>query len=819
MQIADKAPVQSNFTGRTVDFQLDLSNAGHITQILRKQIYSRHDLAVVREYITNALDEHAKYGIDTPVAVHLPSRHNNFIFSIRDFAKGLPTEDIEDLYVKYGASTKRDSNTQTGCLGIGCKAAFAYTDTFNIKSYHSSGVHKYVATLTNATGQLHHISSESDYGEPTGMLISVPIPEAKAVEFMDTAIQYLNYIPKDLVHIIIDRGNGPEDWNQDESDHAWLIREDSIYLKSNDDSTYPWYFCEDSPMAKGTGCVVTMGNVPYPIDTNNISGASDWSYIGNKRLVIEAPLGSLSIAANREEIQYDDRSALTLGEIDKDISRTIQQRIQETIEEADTWQEALKTYTESQKNINPEYRNNYHSNRQLWGNIKQYTWKGQELVLSRKANDIRYSEHVKKSKWSSANIVPYTWSHDHQGVHYGKSTDKLQLVQTDGEINTVYLWDPTEISEHKMKQLIGYNHRLQEGDDDMATWCVIFPRDEAYHKFNQYPDYNDLLDELSFMGDDLKELKDLPEPPKKAASQNFINNVGQQVTVRSDAKYICSIVHGAGRQTDRLKAVKLDDANDLHPTFTKGDKKIHLFFPFLRHKLLYPDSKHRYPYQTEDIGRWTHNNCPLTLLLKTMDPELKEYEHEGEEVVNYYGVPARRKLPENGIWFHDYATKLFDKFSNSKLYKDQKAWEAADPHRNSNNSDISRNELAGHCLFHQIKNEMYENSSVPLIKKLREFELTVAQDIYQDCQDTRTINTLFKNHPGFKNKNELSLKAWEKLYDEALRRFPLLPSFNKNRYLRKWHDRHATELDWTWEAQQKYIKAPIDMETDKSDCR
>ena len=818
MQLNNKPTVVSNHQGRSVDFQLDLSNAGHITQILRKQIYSRHDLAVVREYITNAIDEHIKHNVTHPVAITLPSRHNNYMFKVRDFAKGLPAEEVEDLYVKYGASTKRESNTQAGCLGIGCKAAFAYTDTFNITSYHPSGTHKYVATLTNATGQLHHISSESDYGEPTGMLIEVPVPEGKVNEFINVTTEYLDYLDKTLFHAQIDRGNGNETWaieNSDDPELRWKISEDSIFLQSDDTAVYPWYFTEINKMNKNN-CVVVMGNVPYPIDASNLS--DEHRFLSNPHLVIEAPLGSLSIAANREEIQYDDRSKLTLSQIETSIEQSIQSRIQITIEQAPSWAEAIKAYKASQESINPQYRNSYYASQRLWNEIKNYSWKGTQLSRKLRANKFRYSEHIRKNKYSNAATTPFTWTHDHQGHNYGKINDSIELVKHDGTINRVYLWNPEDMSEHMMKQVVGYNHRTEEdaNPDRLITWNIVSPRadcdDPSYDLYN----YDELKTQLSFLGDNLREVSDLPKVPRKAQPQQFKTSDGSTIqTTRSQAKYECQITPNKSRQTDRLEPVTIDDDNPLEPSFTHGDKaeEVFLFFPFYKNKLLYPNKdvnvKVNYPFQTEHIGRMGY--CPLQEIIKIMNPD-------AHFNVNYrlYAVPVKRKLPENGIWAHDYITQLFNKYSTTAAYKDRCAWESLESwgHRTTQPHECRRY-LEDHCLFHKISNDLFKNTTIPLFKELRKFEETIAQSVHSDCAGTDTLRRLFKDHKNYNNKRELDLRLWRAKYDKLLKMLPLLPSLYKNSYLHKWYQQRGEEkvLDLTWEATQKYVKAPIDMET------
>tara|TARA_Y100000588_G_scaffold218047_1_gene231954 strand:+ start:117 stop:2579 length:2463 start_codon:yes stop_codon:yes gene_type:complete len=804
MKLDEKAPVRSNYQGKTIDFSLDLSNAGHITQILRKQIYSQHDLAVIREYITNALDEHAKHGIEVPVQVELPTKHNAFTFKVRDFAKGLPTEDIENLYVKYGASTKRESNSQAGCLGIGCKAAFAYTDTFNITSYHSSGTHSYIATLTNATGQLHHMETNPIPEDPRnhGMLIEVNVPENKATNFIETTIKYLNYVSKDLVNLVIDsQGTGLVKW--DESCHRnWKINPDSIFLESDDESAYPWYFTEENPMSSNH-CVITMGNVPYPINVTNASGS--FKYLINSTLVVDAPLGSLSIAANREEIQYDERSNLTLDQIEQEIDRTIKLRAQETIEKAESWSKAVKTFRDFQLQINPEYKQwAYRQN--IWKSLGDYTWRGAPLSLFRKGEDVSYSEHVKKSSYSRAAVTPYSWSHDHHDHLYIKNANKIRFIQNSGDFCQVYLWNPEEISRSKMQQLVSYNHRKMEGDDLMETWIILSPRAEEEREDDKtYPTYEEIKKELGHMGDLLHEVSELAPPPRAVRTST---TSGSTANWRTPAKYVCRILPSEGKQSDRLSPVSMEDDTPLTPTFKDGDKELRLFFPFKKHKLLFPGSDREYPWQTEDIG---FGSCPLKRMLKTMKPELEDGGPQFIQhglVFPYYAIPAKKKLPEGGMWFHDYAKELFDEFSKTKLWKDNKTWEEL-----ANRS--KRRHVSEHCLFNNLGNKAFKNSEIPLLRKLRTFEQTVADSHHNCVIELSTFDKAFNQHPRLNPKDSLNFDKIREDYDKLLQRFPLLPSMIKhyhydNETYYKWYDgKGKRELSYTWIAWQKYIKAPI----------
>ena len=110
---------------------------------LRDKIYSNKVLAVVREYTTNALDEHLKHGIEKPVTVRIQDN----TFSVRDYAKGLSENDVRNVFGMYFKSTKRDNNLQSGMFGLGSKAAHCYTDTFYVRSFHDGVCTLYTCVL------------------------------------------------------------------------------------------------------------------------------------------------------------------------------------------------------------------------------------------------------------------------------------------------------------------------------------------------------------------------------------------------------------------------------------------------------------------------------------------------------------------------------------------------------------------------------------------------------------------------------------------------------------------------------------------------
>ena len=66
--------------------------------------------------------------------VKLPSLVEPFL-SIRDFGTGLDDQQMVDVFIAFGNSTKTHSNDFIGGKGIGAKSPLAYGDMFTVFSY------------------------------------------------------------------------------------------------------------------------------------------------------------------------------------------------------------------------------------------------------------------------------------------------------------------------------------------------------------------------------------------------------------------------------------------------------------------------------------------------------------------------------------------------------------------------------------------------------------------------------------------------------------------------------------------------------------
>lgn len=274
----------------------------YIFDILRNKLYSDKALAVVREYCTNAADANTESGNQNrPIVITVPTRMSP-VFKVRDFGFGLTEEQIRTVYCMYGRSTKRESNAYTGQLGLGSKSGFSYGDSFTVSSF-KDGVKTVYSAYIDETrlGSVAKIHDERT-DEENGIEISIPV---KSVDLGVFATKIANVTRFFKTKPIIN-GSIEEDGNL------------AIYSGKN------WRVCSNKPghnryQKYGVGggfnnAIAIMGNIGYPIDTTLVfpdikdywrtNLPNEFKFLSGL-VEIEFDIGDLSIAASREELEYN----------------------------------------------------------------------------------------------------------------------------------------------------------------------------------------------------------------------------------------------------------------------------------------------------------------------------------------------------------------------------------------------------------------------------------------------------------------------------------------------------------------------------------
>lgn len=276
-----------------------------VMDILRNRLYPNPIKALTREIVSNARDAHREAGKpELPVEVFLPSKLQPE-FYIRDFGLGISPERMTNVFIKYGCSTKRDDDKQTGGFGIGAKSPFAYMDSFGIESItpNKQGIlfkRVYVAHIDETNkGKLSLIKTVKTK-EPQGTKIIVPCKPTDIVEFfrcIQVACQYWAVRPTILN--IEDTGF----WQNDPGLAACPDEE--------------FWFSGIEPCDN----IALVDDIPYPLHAKNLVGQEcDDTFqcpltkqerisacrAFDRGLSFKFTTGEVAVAANREELDYKD---------------------------------------------------------------------------------------------------------------------------------------------------------------------------------------------------------------------------------------------------------------------------------------------------------------------------------------------------------------------------------------------------------------------------------------------------------------------------------------------------------------------------------
>lgn len=296
----------------------DEGSLAHLMSVLT-DLYSDPEMAVIREYSTNARDSHVEAGnADRPIEVTTPSYLNPTLI-IRDFGIGMDQHDIEATYSKYGASTKRNTNELQGMLGLGSKSGLAYTSQFTVVA-RKAGV-KTTALVTregDGAGTIQVVST-SLITEPNGVEVRIPIANVYSVRAK--IVQFFRYWEAGTV--LVD-GEAPYClWTDPKNMH---LDPDVLLVNSETHDRH--------------GDVIVMGGVAYPIPhrlkIGSTPGARTMDVVGR------VPIGTINFVPNRERLQMNRRTEDTINELEEFVRHMLTIGVQRNIDGAPNHAAALQ---------------------------------------------------------------------------------------------------------------------------------------------------------------------------------------------------------------------------------------------------------------------------------------------------------------------------------------------------------------------------------------------------------------------------------------------------------------------------------------------
>jgi hypothetical protein len=343
----------------------DENSIAHIMSVLT-DLYSDSELAIVREYSTNAHDSHIEAGQTRPIEVTLPTTLHPYL-KIQDWGVGMSRDDIVNTYSKYGASTKRDTDEQSGTLGLGGKSGLTHASQFTVTAI-KDGIRTIVSVSRSEDGSgMMELVDSSSTALPNGVTIEIPVSAYGNID--NKARNFFAFWKKGTVLL-----NGVEP----DTAQGLQITDDMILR--------PRYNRD----------IVVMGNVAYEVDRDH-SIAKSKTYYKEASVVVWVPMGSVAFTPNREELRYNSLTIKTLSEYRAQFKKAINAQVQEKIESCATAADALAEF---------HILNQYYSD--LEGFEGKATWAGIPITTNFDIPCLQFNLHNSRWQIETTKTVKYT---------------------------------------------------------------------------------------------------------------------------------------------------------------------------------------------------------------------------------------------------------------------------------------------------------------------------------------------------------------------------------------------------------------------------
>lgn len=299
----------------------DESSIAHLMSVLT-DLYSDPAMAVIREYSVNARDSHVEAGMaDVPIQISRPSTFNP-TFVVRDNGVGLSLAEIQQNLSKYGWSSKRDTDEQTGMLGLGSKSGLTFSKQFTMTAVKNGVRCVVLVTRSPEGGGVLKVVDTASTTEPNGVEVAIPVESPTYFnEKIETFFQYWEpgtvLIDGELHDFIGDR---PRSYWLDHDHGVLAVRRELPHGGRDYDPS-----------------VIVQGGVPYPVKLGlAVRGEHDF------RFVVFADIGTVNFTPNREELQRNKRTDEAIHTIEQFLKSGVQPFIQRLIANAPSRAEALR---------------------------------------------------------------------------------------------------------------------------------------------------------------------------------------------------------------------------------------------------------------------------------------------------------------------------------------------------------------------------------------------------------------------------------------------------------------------------------------------
>ncbi len=324
-------PVQTSEDFKEMNFDIKDEDKGLILEILRSKMYKNPIGSICREVASNSRDANREVGNKNPTQISIsdsPFFSTGSTIVFKDEGPGISPDRMADIFVNYGSSTKRHSNEFTGGFGLGSKTPFSYTDSFCVITVVDKIQYTYIAAIEDQAKGKIYLVTKNETDEKNGTSIIVPIKEEDQDTFEDEVIRSTYFWETRPTYINFSRSIEDIDMT--------ILKETDQFLFVTQD-----FF-------EGNYGIVIDG-VLYPIDRSLI-GFADIDLDRRIFVVLKFKTGELTISANRENLQYDEKTKTQIINKWEGFLDTISNTIVDQIKNVKTALEACVIYYGFTKN-------------------------------------------------------------------------------------------------------------------------------------------------------------------------------------------------------------------------------------------------------------------------------------------------------------------------------------------------------------------------------------------------------------------------------------------------------------------------------------
>ncbi len=279
-------------------------NTPYIFSLLSK-IYSKPKASIVREITSNCFDAHIAVNKQNEVVfvrLYIDDSGQHFIEFV-DKGTGISESMMDDIYMSYGESTKRESDDFIGCFGLGSKSPFSESNYFYVITKFGGKESTYLLNSSPMSKPTYDCLIEVAVDqEDTGTTVRVPIKPGETSLWERAISEQLRYFKN--VYVV----NFPSVVNDYKirKFNSFQIREDFFLANV------------------GAKLHLCLGDVYYPIQFEELNESTIYF---NGALTFN--IGELEVSPNREELSYSDKTTKALKAKLKEFKKEIREIVLE----------------------------------------------------------------------------------------------------------------------------------------------------------------------------------------------------------------------------------------------------------------------------------------------------------------------------------------------------------------------------------------------------------------------------------------------------------------------------------------------------------